>query len=108
MVEHLPAAASARLAEAIAKFRRAGERFELVVGERRWRATRAAGLRTIPAVVKDVDEPQCGPGEVKLKVGACAICGTDVRIFFHGQKNVKPPAIVITSKSEKFFPSGKA
>jgi len=36
--------------------RRAGERFELVVGERRWRATRAAGLRSIPAVVKDVDE----------------------------------------------------
>ena len=35
--------------------RRAGDRFELVVGERRWRATRAAGLRTIPAVVKDVD-----------------------------------------------------
>jgi len=45
-------------------------------------------------VVKDVDEPRCGAGEVKLKVGACAICGTDVRIFFHGQKNVKPPAIV--------------
>ena len=36
--------------------RRAGDRFELVVGERRWRATRAAGLRTIPAVVKDVHE----------------------------------------------------
>jgi ParB family chromosome partitioning protein len=36
--------------------RRAGERYELVVGERRWRATRAAGLRSIPAVVKDVDE----------------------------------------------------
>jgi len=34
----------------------AGDRFELVVGERRWRAARAAGLRTIPAVVKDVDE----------------------------------------------------
>ena len=36
--------------------RRAGDRYELVVGERRWRATRAAGLQTIPAVVKDVDE----------------------------------------------------
>lgn len=34
--------------------RRAGERFELVIGERRWRATRTAGLRTIPAVVADV------------------------------------------------------
>jgi ParB family chromosome partitioning protein len=37
--------------------RRAGERYELVVGERRWRAARAAGLRSIPAVVADV-EPQ--------------------------------------------------
>jgi len=45
-------------------------------------------------VVKEVEEPQCGPGEVKVKVGACAICGTDVRIYFNGQKNVKPPAII--------------
>ena len=35
--------------------RRAGERYELIVGERRWRATRAAGLATIPAVIADVD-----------------------------------------------------
>ena len=35
--------------------RRVGSRYELVVGERRWRATRAAGLATIPAVVADVD-----------------------------------------------------
>ena len=36
--------------------RRAGDRYELVVGERRWRATRAAGHATIPAVVADVDD----------------------------------------------------
>ena len=35
--------------------RRAAERFELVVGERRWRASRAAGRETIPAVVVDLD-----------------------------------------------------
>jgi ParB family chromosome partitioning protein len=34
--------------------RRAGDRYELVVGERRWRATQAAGRETIPAVVADV------------------------------------------------------
>ena len=33
-----------------------GERFELVVGERRWRASRQAGRETIPAVVADVAE----------------------------------------------------
>jgi ParB family chromosome partitioning protein len=33
--------------------RRAGDRYELLVGERRWRASRAAGRETIPAVVSD-------------------------------------------------------
>jgi ParB family chromosome partitioning protein len=36
--------------------RRAGERFQLLVGERRWRAARAAGLASIPAVVADVTD----------------------------------------------------
>jgi ParB family chromosome partitioning protein len=35
--------------------RRAGGRYELVVGERRWRAARAAGLAKLPAVIADVD-----------------------------------------------------
>lgn len=36
--------------------RRAGSRYQLVVGERRWRATQQAGLVTIPAVIAEVDE----------------------------------------------------
>jgi ParB family chromosome partitioning protein len=35
--------------------RRAGDDYELVVGERRWRASREAGLDTIPAVIAEVD-----------------------------------------------------
>jgi len=35
--------------------RRAGEGYELVVGERRWRASQLAGRRTVPAVVADVE-----------------------------------------------------
>jgi len=35
--------------------RRAGDRYELVVGERRWRASRAAGCEAIPAVIADVE-----------------------------------------------------
>ncbi len=34
--------------------RRAGERFELVMGERRFRASQKAGRKTIPAVISDV------------------------------------------------------
>jgi len=35
--------------------RRAGAGFELIAGERRWRASKAAGLATIPAQVRNVD-----------------------------------------------------
>jgi len=36
--------------------RRAAGGFELIAGERRWRAARQAGLPTVPAVVRDADE----------------------------------------------------
>ncbi|MDO9542852.1 MAG: ParB/RepB/Spo0J family partition protein [Kiritimatiellia bacterium] len=38
--------------------RRKGEQFELVTGERRWRAARHIGLETIPAIIKEVSEPE--------------------------------------------------
>jgi len=44
--------------------------------------------------IKEVPKPKCGEGEIVLAVKACAICGTDGRIYFHGQKNVVPPAIL--------------
>ncbi|MDR7587081.1 MAG: ParB/RepB/Spo0J family partition protein [Armatimonadota bacterium] len=35
-----------------------GDRFEVVAGERRWRAAEAAGLQTIPAVIREMDDRQ--------------------------------------------------
>jgi ParB family transcriptional regulator, chromosome partitioning protein len=36
--------------------RRAGGGFELIAGERRWRAARTAGMPTLPALVRDADD----------------------------------------------------
>lgn len=44
--------------------------------------------------VREVPTPQCGEGEVLLKVDACAICGTDLRIYQHGHHAVNPPHII--------------
>jgi len=43
--------------------------------------------------IEDVPKPTAGPGEVVLRVLRCLVCGTDKRIYTHGQKNVVPPAI---------------
>src|SRR5215204_807484 len=36
--------------------RRKDDRFQLVAGERRWRAAQKAGLQNIPAIVKEVSD----------------------------------------------------
>ena len=38
--------------------RRNGERYQLIAGERRWRAALLAGLKQVPAVIRDVPETQ--------------------------------------------------
>ena len=41
----------------------------------------------------DVPEPTCGPGQVKIEVGACGICGTDLHVFHDTFRNF-PPVIL--------------
>ncbi|MEN0130221.1 MAG: ParB/RepB/Spo0J family partition protein [Brevundimonas sp.] len=36
--------------------RQVGDHYELIMGERRWRATQEAGLTTIPAIIRDTDD----------------------------------------------------
>ena len=57
-------AALAELAESIREngvitpvtLRKTGDTYQIIAGERRWRASRLAGLTEIPAIVLDVDE----------------------------------------------------
>mgnify|MGYP006292580799 CR=1 FL=1 len=42
--------------------------------------------------VEEVKKPSPGPGEVLLKVNACAICGTDQRVL-SGEKHVDVPVV---------------
>ena len=44
--------------------------------------------------INDVDDPVPGPGGLVLDVDACAICGTDLRIYRHGHHRISPPAII--------------
>ncbi len=44
--------------------------------------------------VEEIKQPICKAGEIMIKVHYCAICGTDVRIYFSGHKKVVPPAVI--------------
>lgn len=62
--EHFDEESLAALAESIREVgvlqpvlvRRQGEAFELIAGERRWRAARRVGLQTVPAIVRIADD----------------------------------------------------
>jgi L-iditol 2-dehydrogenase len=45
-------------------------------------------------VVREVDPPTCGPREAVLRVRACAVCGSDIRIFHYGNDRVKVPTVI--------------
>lgn len=44
--------------------------------------------------VEQVASPAVGPHEAKMRVHACATCGTDAKIFHHGHPRLEPPQII--------------
>ncbi|HPP13419.1 MAG TPA: zinc-dependent dehydrogenase, partial [bacterium] len=55
---------------------------------------KAALLRNIEDLaVVSVPDPEPEPGELVLQVKACAVCGTDVKVFHHGHKHIVFPRI---------------
>jgi L-iditol 2-dehydrogenase len=45
-------------------------------------------------VVREVDIPEIDDNSALLKVKACAVCGSDIRIYHSGNNRVVPPAIL--------------
>ena len=55
---------------------------------------KAAVLQEIGVMeIRDVPEPQCPEDGLVLKVDACAVCGTDVKVYHHGHRLIRPPRI---------------
>ena len=44
--------------------------------------------------VEEVPAPNLGEGEVLVEIDACAVCGTDLRTYRHGDKKITPPRIL--------------
>ncbi len=47
-----------------------------------------------PMVLREVPEPKIGKGEILLRVRACGLCGTDIKIFDGHVNTVKLPRIM--------------
>jgi len=57
--------------------------------------------------IENVDIPVPGDDEIIIKVGACAICGTDVKTYRHGHKNIVFPRITGHEVSGTVSETGK-
>ena len=43
--------------------------------------------------IREVDEPVCGPDQIKLEIGFCGVCGTDLHVLHDTFRNY-PPVIL--------------
>ena len=57
--------------------------------------------------IENVPMPVFGDEDILLKVGACAICGTDIRIFKYGHKHFTKPTITGHETSGTIADKGK-
>jgi L-iditol 2-dehydrogenase len=44
--------------------------------------------------IREMPDPTCPDEGLLLKIHACAICGTDVKIYRHGHRHIRPPRIM--------------
>lgn len=43
--------------------------------------------------VRDIPVPPCPDEGLLIRVGACAVCGTDVKVYRHGHRLIAPPRV---------------
>jgi len=44
--------------------------------------------------VETVAVPSCGRDELRVKIDACAVCGTDLKTYVHGNPRIKAPMVM--------------
>ena len=44
--------------------------------------------------IRDIPKPRIKPEEVLIRIMACGICGTDLRIYRHGHRKIELPAVI--------------
>jgi len=44
--------------------------------------------------VETVPVPPCGGDELRVKIDACAVCGTDLKAYLHGNPRIKAPMVM--------------
>jgi L-iditol 2-dehydrogenase len=60
--------------------------------------------------VERLPVPRCGQGELRVKVDACAVCGSDLKSFRHGNPRMRPPQTIgheFTGLIERIGPGAK-
>jgi len=69
---------------------------------------KAAVLKGIENLdIEDLPPPTPSPDEILIKVRACSICGTDVRVYHHGHKHMRFPRITGHELSGEIVEVGK-
>jgi len=69
---------------------------------------KAAVLEDLNSItIKDIPEPKAGDNEAVLRVEACAVCGSDIRIYHYGNDRVHMPAVIGHELSGVVVESGR-
>jgi D-arabinose 1-dehydrogenase-like Zn-dependent alcohol dehydrogenase len=56
--------------------------------------------------IREVEEPRCGPDQVKLEVAWCGVCGTDLHVLHDTFRNF-PPVILGHEMAASIVEPGK-